>query len=91
MATVLCLAMLAPALAFAQDKHAAGDTYTDALNAIESRGMLDTLKPARHMTIKDIKTANGQVVVTIMKGDTPTVLFFDPLTNKVKSENGEGQ
>lgn len=81
LATSLLLLAATPVAAAESRPHALGDMYTDALNFIGSRGMLDTIEPKKQVKVTDIHMDHGQVFVTVAGDSGSTIFTYDPLAH----------
>jgi hypothetical protein len=70
-----------PAFAETGKFHALGNAYTNVLNVMEARGLLDTLEPKAEVPVKDIHVDHGQVIVTYA-GDGSRKFFFDLVSSR---------
>lgn len=83
--TALVLAGMMPAALAHARSHEMGDTFTQALNAIEACGKLDMFSPQKYVPIISISSSQGLVTVTLKEGQ-PNPIVFDPGTNKFVTE-----
>lgn len=86
LAALICLAIATPAAAQTQGKHAVGDMYTRALNAMEAKGMLGDLNSPKQVLIVDMYIDHGQVLVTLLEYNVAKKVVFDLIASRIVEE-----